>query len=284
MPFRAIHNGDIIWPDEVADDAALICPACDGEMHVRSDHTTSDGVFKPRCFVHNPDVSDAGCSGGESAEHRLMKYAATRRLIRMFADATVEREVEPPGTDRRGDVVVMFEESRRQFGRGIIAEVQHKHENKDIELVTQEYLNAGFSVWWLDTEQFNSQFEVDEFPELETVWPNAVPPASDWGGIELPVNNLNSFGSRYPIEVKIPPEFLSDHEGILKYWWLAGGGQYDDFDLVRPLSSNNATRSCDECGERADLYLFQDGVLSSFRCGGHTPTSLSADVFAEVSD
>jgi len=82
--------------------------------------------------------------------------------------------------------------------------------------------------------------------------------------------------------VKIPPEFLSDHEGILKYWWLAGGGQYDDFDLVHRLSSNNATRSCDVCGERANLYLFQDGVLSSFRCDDHTPGSPAADTFGEV--
>jgi len=282
MPFRAIHNSDIIWPDEVPDDAVLICPGCDGEMHVRSDHMTSDGVFKPRCFVHNPNVSANGCSGGESDEHRLMKYVVTRRLMRMFSDATVEREVELPGTDRRGDVVVMFEDSRQEFGRGIVAEVQHKHESKDVELVTQEYLNAGFSVWWLNTEQFGAHFEDVDLPEPETVWPNAVPPASDWSGVEQPVNNLSSFGSRHTFEAKMPPEFIFDHKDVVKCWWRIGAGQFDDFDLIYQLSSNNATRSCDVCGERANLYLFQDGALSSFRCDDHTPGPPATDTFQEV--
>lgn len=281
MPFTAVHNGDIVWPDDVADGTSVVCPECGDSMHVRSGHTTADGILKPRCFAHNPNASVGGmCPGGESDEHKLMKYVVTRRLQRMFDHGTVEREVSVPGTDRVGDVVVTFEDSFQEFGRGVVAEVQYRHDDKDIESVTQEYLRAGFSVYWLKESHFGEDLETVEFPDMVTAWPNAVPTPGEWSGIEESVENLDNFGSRYAFELKMPPEFFQEHEDDLKTCWRMGGGQYD-FDLVRPLSSNNATRSCDECGDRAELYLFQDGVISSFRCREHTPDSLNADALAE---
>lgn len=280
MPFTAIHDGDIVWPDDVDIDASVICPECKDEMHVRSGHTTTDGVLKPRCFAHNPDASVGGmCPGGESDEHKLMKYVVSRRLRKMFQHGNVEREKSIPETGRVGDVVVTFDEPLEEFGRGVVAEVQYRHDDKDIEAVTKEYLRAGFSVYWLKEAHFGEDLETVEFPDIITAWPNAVPIEGEWSGIEEPVKELPQFGSRYPIEVKFFRDFVEEHREALKTRWQMGSGQYD-FDLIRPLSPDNAPRFCSECGDDAVIYLFQDGVLSTFRCDEHTPDSVDAQALS----
>ena len=273
MPFTGILDEDIVWPDDVDDSSTVTCPNCGDKMHVRSGHTTEDGVLKPRCFVHNPDASVGGmCPGGESDEHKLMKYVVSRRLRRMYDHGTVERECNIPETDRIGDVVVTFEEPFGEFGRGVVAEVQYRHDDKDIEAVTTEYLQSGYSVYWLNESHFSSDFETVEFPDLITAWPNCVPTTGEWQGLEPAVQELDKFGTRYPIEVKFPPEFIESHRQELKDWWWMGYGKYD-FDLVRSLSANNTSRSCGVCGDPAEVYLFQDGVISTFRCNQHIPQS-----------
>jgi hypothetical protein len=277
MPFTAVDDGDIVWPDDVDDGATVECPNCGDGMHVRSGHTTEDGVLKPRCFVHNPDASVGGlCPGGESDEHKLMKYVVSRRLRRMFDHGTVQRERGIPETERVGDVVVTFGESFQEFGRGVVAEVQYRHDEKDIEAVTTEYLQAGFSVYWLNESYFGENYETVEFPDLITAWPNAVPPASEWSGIEYPEEQLGEMGERYPMEAKFPPDFVEDHRETLERWWRMGASEYD-FDLVRPLSANNAGRSCAMCGDPAVVYLFQDGVISTFRCERHLPEGVDEE-------
>jgi len=277
MPFTGVVDGDIVWPDDVGDGAVITCPNCGDGMHVRSGHTTGEGVLKPRCFVHNPDASVGGmCPGGESDEHKLMKYVVSRRLRRMFDHGTVERECAIPETERIGDVVVTFDEPFGEFGRGIIAEVQYRHEDKDTESVTIEYLRAGYSVYWLHQSHFTDDYESVKFPDLITAWPNCVPTPGEWSGIEKPVEELPEFDSRYPIEAKFPPDFVESHRETLENWWRMGSGRYD-FDLVRQLSENSASRSCGICGDSAVVYLFQDDVISTFRCDDHIPSTEKGD-------
>ena len=284
MPFTGIRDGDIVWPDDVPNGTTVTCPECEDEMHVRSGHTTTGGILKPRCFAHNPDATVAGmCSGGESDEHKLMKYVVSRRLRRMFDHGEVEREQAISGTDRIGDVVITFDEPFDEFGRGVVAEVQYRHDDKDIEGVTREYLRAGYSVYWLNESHFGEDYETVEFPDLITAWPNGVPTPGEWSGIEEPLTQLEDFGSRHPMEVKFSPDYFEHHRESLKTWWQMGSGEYD-FDLVRSLSANNATRTCDTCGDGASFYLFQDGVISTFRCEDDLPDQVEPQVFAEGTD
>lgn len=278
MPFTGVHDGDIVWPDDVDNGTTVTCPECGDKMHVRSGHTTEGGILKPRCFAHNPDASVGGmCSGGESDVHKLMKYVVSRRVRRMFDHGTVVREQAIPETERVGDVVATFDDPFDEFGRGVVAEVQYRHDDKDIEAVTKEYLRAGYSVYWLNESHFCDDFETVEFPDLVTAWPNGVPTPAEWSGIESPVEQLDEFGSRYPIEVKFPPDFVESQRELFETWWRIGSGEYD-FDLVRPLSSNNASRACATCGDPASFYLFQDGVISTFRCDDHLPDQLATGV------
>lgn len=274
MPFNGILNDEVVWPDDVDDAQTVTCPECEDQMHVRSGHVTADGVHKPRCFAHNPDATLGGmCSGGESDRHKLMKYVASRTLNNIFDHADVHREKQIQGTPRIADVVAEFTDSIERHGRGVVAEVQHKNQNKDVEAVTREYLRAGYSVYWLNESHFGEEFETVEMPDMVPVWPNAVPTPGEWSGVEEPVSQLNQFGSRYPIHVKLPPEHLENEREELKKRWRMAAGEYD-FDLVYNLSENNAPRRCAVCGEEASYYLFQDGVISTFRCDEH-PTDSS---------
>lgn len=275
MPFIGVIDGEIVWPDEVEDGATVTCPECGDSMHVRAGHTTADGILKPRCFVHNPDGSVGGmCPGGESDEHHLMKYVVSRRLDRMYQHGTVEREQKIPGTNRIGDVVVTFDGSFEEFGKGVVAEVQYRHDEKDLEAVTYEYLLAGYSVYWLNESHFTDDYEQVDLPDLIRVWPNSVPTPGEWLGVQNPVKNLKEHGERHPIEAKLPPDYFNDNRELLKQHWKLGSGNYE-FDLIYSLSENNATRKCDICGNDASTYLFEDGVISTFRCESHLPTSQS---------
>jgi len=85
----------------------------------------------------------------------------------------------------------------------------------------------------------------------------------------VPVRELrNREPERYPIAVRMPPDFFEVNHVELRQYWELGAGELD-FDLLRPLSSNNATRSCQTCGDTADYYLFKDGITSEFRCVEH---------------
>lgn len=270
MPFTGEIDNEVVWPDDVEDGTSVTCLNCGDQMHVRRSHITEDGILKPRCFVHNPDASVGGmCPGGESEEHKLMKYVVSRRMRRMFDHGTIERERAIPETNRIADVVINFDEPFRKFGRGVVAEVQYRHKDKDIESVTNEYLQSGYSIYWINEEHFSNDYQVVDLPDLITAWPNSVPPLPNWSGVSSAVEELSECGSRYPIEAKFPPDFVRDHKDTLENFWRIGAENYN-FDLVYLLSENNASRPCSVCGEEATVYLFQDGVVSTFRCDEHT--------------
>lgn len=270
MPFRGVGgDGDPVWPDEVTRGDRIFCPECEDEMHVRRGHTTEGGVHKPRCFSHNPDSPVGGmCSGGESDEHKVMKYVVDRRLRKLFDHATVARERSVSGTSRVADVLVEFDDSIDNLGRGVVAEVQYRHDSKDIEATTQEYLRAGYSVYWLNESHFSDSLETVSLPDIVPAWPNAVPTPAEWSGLRAGSAELGSFSSRYPIEARFPPEFAYNHTEQLRRWWKIGSGRYD-IDLWYRLSENNAPRRCGVCGNGASHYFFEDGVVSTFRCDSH---------------
>jgi Zn ribbon nucleic-acid-binding protein len=275
MPFQALHKGLVVWPDEVTANAHVECIECGHAMHVTSGYTDANGVFTPRHFGHNPGRPVAGCHGGESDPHRTMKYVAKRTLADQDSVSSVSEEKQVPGTDRIGDVVAEFTESGIPHGRGVVCEIQYKHEEKEIERVTDEYLDSGYSVYWLYEDHFSEDYRRVRLPQPVSVWPHAVPMASFWPGIELPCIHVSAMKAGKPVmDVKLPPDALKESESVQRAFEL-GRLQADmeiDLDVFRRLSKNNANRSCAECGDSADFYLLRHNVISEYWCFKHTKT------------
>lgn len=273
MPFQALHNGTLVWPDDVSSSNHLECMDCGHVMHVTSGYTDTNGVFTPRHFGHNPGKPVAGCRGGESETHKVMKYVAKRTLAQRDSIATVTEEKQVPGTDRVGDVVAEFTSPGIPHGRGVVCEVQYKHEEKNIERVTSEYVDAGYSVYWMYEQHFTDDFRQVRLPQPVSVWPHAVPMASFWSGTELPWIEVTTMDPGKPImEVKLPSDALKDAEGIQEAF-ERGRLQAEfevELDVFRRLGENSADRPCVECGDSADFYLLRHNVISEFRCLKHT--------------
>lgn len=69
-------------------------------------------------------------------------------------------------TARRADALVEFESRNRFFGRGVIVEVQHANESKNIPQVTADYLSADYSVFWADETCFvDDEFHLEKFDQ-----------------------------------------------------------------------------------------------------------------------
>lgn len=70
------------------------------------------------------------------------------------------------------------------------------------------------------------------------------------------------------VEILFPPEYAEKHREKLHKTWKLAGGNYD-LDLLYRLKENNAPRRCADCGSGADYYLFEDGIVSEYRCEQH---------------
>lgn len=152
MPFVAKMAGDIVLPEEVEDDARATCLDCGGVLRIRQSHERS-GTFVARHFYH-PN-GGGGCSGGESPVHRRMKSIALSKVKQVFPCEEVGLE-EKIG-DKIADLYATFEDPVGKFGDGIVVEVQHKNEGKDIEQTNLNYLRNGYSVCWISTEALRGQ-------------------------------------------------------------------------------------------------------------------------------
>lgn len=145
MPFVAENEGNTVVPEEVPDDACVNCLKCGDELRVRKTHERN-GTFVARHFWHVN--GGAGCSGGESETHRRLKSIVLSKLKHVFPykEAGLERKI----GRNIADVYAIFEEPMERFGDGVVVEIQHRNKGKDIEAVTRNYLNAGFSVCWIE--------------------------------------------------------------------------------------------------------------------------------------
>jgi len=72
----------------------------------------------------------------------------TRRSVEVDVVVLVELEVV--------DVLVLFESEGRPLGRGIAIEAQHANHGKDVDAVESDYEDAGLSVAWLDSDDFEN--------------------------------------------------------------------------------------------------------------------------------
>lgn len=247
MPFVARHDGETVFPDRADDGADLTCPNCERPMHVRSGHTTANGVYRATHFAHNPDRTTGGgggvgCAGGESPTHEVMKFVAADFYRDLYPDATVAYEATPPDCERRADVLVTFDEPRVPLGNGFAVEVQYRNTSKDTTTVTDDFTAAGYSVVWAGIDAFGGldpdvktpesvTFDFDA-PRVVHVWPYALKAVDgrvstdyltviDGEGVADAQAYLNAAAPSDPaveVEVPLPPPTDDERAEILDAW------------------------------------------------------------------
>jgi len=179
MPFRGRLDGRPVVPAIVDDGEAVTCPACGGTMYPPS------APGKSRHFYHVSDDAGQHCSnGGESEIHERAVARVEVALYQQFGKSThIETEVEvdvsevlTPVAECRADALAMFADWNPYFREGLAVEVQHSHEDKDIQQMTHDYLAAGYSVVWIraatvlldifDYDTIGAEFEQDDGSDM----------------------------------------------------------------------------------------------------------------------
>lgn len=225
MPFLGTLDGTRVIPPQVDHGTTVQCPACDQPMAVVKSYERVD-AFVSRHFRHHErklrsvessktgqvtfgDLEASGKCPGESDEHAKMKSIAYARLQHDFPDATVE--LESGVGDRIADVLVTFDQPRAPYGRGIAVEAQYRNHGKDIDGVTDHYLDRGFSVVWPDEDDF-SEYDVD-LSEIVTVWPCALPTRTGAEGYPDAIRWLwQEQSPPVPMEIPIPGEYWASFD------------------------------------------------------------------------
>lgn len=160
MTFVALEDGKVIPAVHASSSTDYTCRECGGRLRLRSAHRRQ-GEFVAAHFFH--PAGDAGCSTGESEEHRWMKAMAFAKAKERWPDADIEYE----GVvgDRRADILITFSKQANNpaavtADTGLAIECQYKHETKDIQAVTTHYLNHGYGALWLKHEYFDESLDV----------------------------------------------------------------------------------------------------------------------------
>ncbi len=158
---------------------------------------SSDG--RARHFKHTEGMGH-GDGGGTSAcdsvaesdKHLKWKSLAADRLESVFEsnieNCQMEKELSAPYSNKNrrfGDAVVTFEERDPQLGRGVVVEVQHKNESKDIDATTADFIKQGYAVVWTGEADFGRyrwrMAEIDiRSRAKEAAWPGWVPAQTEW--------------------------------------------------------------------------------------------------------
>jgi predicted RNA-binding Zn-ribbon protein involved in translation (DUF1610 family) len=256
MPYIALHNGKKVVPVQVPKDITVTCPECGGEMRVRGPF--SDG--RGRHFWHTDNLGGGGGGGScesvaESDKHKKWKSLAADRLKYLFDEncrsLRVEMQLEAPVSNkdyRQADAIILFEDRDEQLGQGVVVEVQHKNESKDISAAERDYLDQDLAVVWSEEEDFGQHRmrleQVDIRHRAETVaWPDHAPRIQDWPTRPTGKHFLNSLAGKLiadPTEddelvcpATLPAEYLD--EQAQRFWserdWetLVAGPRADEY-------------------------------------------------------
>lgn len=210
MPFIALQNATRVIPEEVDDGVELECFDCGDPVKPRQSHTRG-GSFVARHFWHPtgaPDECEA--TGGESRKHQRMKSIAASKAKARWTDAVVSLE-EQIG-DHRADILVSFRSFHPRFGNGIAIEVQHKHENKDLDAVETDYQAHQYSTVWLYDAHFEGK-DVDlDAGDWSIWWATEVPDQDAWSGYHGIVHWLRQEQSPpVQIDIPFPADFLKSN-------------------------------------------------------------------------
>lgn len=160
MTFIAQSSDGLLAPEEATGDSALSCVECSESLSIVTSHTRRDGTFVSRHFRHPPAES---CGGGESDTHRTMKSIALSKLKHTYPSySDTDLDTVTIGS-HEPDATLWFDEPHSELGKGVVAEAQYRNKGKDKEAVTEDYLDDGFSVYWLPERMFSkSDVELGE--------------------------------------------------------------------------------------------------------------------------
>ena len=247
MPFVARINGDLCMPFEVDEIDSAECPACGNALRIRESHYRK-GTFVARHFWHSttPPNGCPGGAGGESVEHQRMKSIAASKAETIYTEAKVL--VEQSVVDRRADVLVEFDQRHPRFGDGIAIEVQHRHHSKDITAVNDDFHAAGYSVLWLNSNQYEEHDVSLEEGILAAWWATQIPAPNEWTGYHGIIHWLHQhLRPSVEISVAFPDDLYTPANGEL--WARALYRGYDsDTDgwftiFSAPLYDSGQTRN-----------------------------------------
>ncbi len=263
MSLKAIKGDDVVFPDEVRRDDCVVCPECGDGMTVVSQHyRQGNPVVSHFRHLHNDN-----CPGGESETHLMMKYTAKSTLDMKWEDAVVDTEVRFPKINRIADVVAKFDEPKSKLGNGIIVEAQYKNKDKAKLATTLDFLSEGYTVIWVDVDDYDDSFHTVEFKNVTQPFPTSVPPKHKWVEPFYHEFTRDIEPEEYMMEATLPKKFLESNSEILKRSWNKGKSEAD-YSLEYELTENNASRVCGGCGGEANWYLHGTG----FRCDECHPT------------
>jgi hypothetical protein len=274
MPFKALQDGDPVYPEQIETaDAELDCFDCDESVAIRESHKRN-GSFVARHFWH-PSGTPDGCEavGGESWKHQRMKSIAASKAKRRWPDAIVQLEQQV--VDRRADVLVVFSEFHHRYGNGIAIEAQHKHEDKEFEAVEADFQSNRYSVLWLHEEQYHGK-DVDlDAGDWAIWWANAVPDRAQWNGYHGIVHWLRQ--EQQPSverEIPFPSEF---YEAKLRQAWERGKEVRNSWEAVyqRKLGRGSSFLSLSRAPESNDPYVVLSKGRGSKNEIVHVPVQLS---------
>ncbi|WP_235168441.1 hypothetical protein [Halobacterium salinarum] len=112
---------------------------------------------------------------------------------------------------RIADVLLTFDTPREPYRKGIAIEAQYWNQGKDIEAVTDYYLQHDYSVAWLDEDDF-SEYDVD-LSGILTVCPYALPSRSDTEGYPEVIRWLwQETSPSVSLEIPIPGEYWTSFD------------------------------------------------------------------------
>lgn len=226
MPWIAEYEGETVAPREVPSGEDVTCPTCGNTMRVWRE--SSDG--KARHFKHLGKIGKAEGEGGggtacesvaESNKHKKWKSLAADRLEQLFegnvAECRMERELGAPVSEkdrRNGDAVMEFESRDDQLGDGVVIEVQHRNESKDILETTSDYAEQGFAVVWTGADDYLVDrcrlTEADVRKRArDAVWPQEVPEQEEWWGVSAFDRIQDGWTSGEPSK-EVPAEIVKD--------------------------------------------------------------------------
>lgn len=274
MPFRALDDGKIVTPTQVDDQQSVECPECRGILYPR------DGDHRARHFFHAADDAAESCSKasqGESDTHARCTALAVATLADQYPNAArvgAEITIDATGTPttpetRRADALVEFDEENPFFGGGLIIEVQHKHHSKDIEGTTHDYLSAGYSVAWLESEDFGDEqldyqviddafqaddgraFSIREYDPWE--FDTRVEANLDWEEKSRGCHFVEEYGSHNWSQV---PGYAHPDGYEYEYCWWCGSRRRYDHELTRFVYDYEGVLA-----PEVDIEVLRDAVI-----------------------
>jgi hypothetical protein len=216
----------------------VFCPECDGRMRVwREGSNGTDRHFKHVGGMAGgtADAEYDSCEYvAESDKHIKWKNLACNTLHEEFfgeiADLTVEKQLSAPHSDkkhRKGDVVMILSERDDRLGKGLVVEVQHKNNEKNIEQTTADYIRQDLSVVWTFEEDYSDDHCRLAKPDFynrakEAVWPSHSPHVSEWRTVDDCYYHLkNEWQNSEDAERFVPAKMPSDwHDEKARQLWL----------------------------------------------------------------